>query len=68
MQNMMRDAGFIEIEYRLLTLPLSGWSTSQLSRRGSTGIFVADERCQILETMPSVQLTEPMSIACSLHS
>lgn len=27
LQNWMTEAGFVEVESRLLTLPLSGWST-----------------------------------------
>ena len=32
LENLMRQAGFVEVEGRLLTLPLSGWSNGSLSR------------------------------------
>jgi len=29
LENLMRQAGFVEVEQRVLTLPLSGWSNSR---------------------------------------
>ncbi len=52
----MTQAGFVEVESRLLTLPLSGWSSGTNTRAISANEKQFTDGLQTHETEPSEQL------------
>lgn len=66
LQNLMTQAGFTEVEGRLLTLPLSGWSNGILFPLQMYGEDVSEPQ-QIHETERSESRTVRISTDCCRH-
>lgn len=63
LQNLMRQAGFVQVEVRPLTLPLSGWSNGSLSHPSSDPETRLNSQ-QIPETETSERRIVKMSSGC----
>ncbi|KAB5576496.1 S-adenosyl-L-methionine-dependent methyltransferase, partial [Coniochaeta sp. 2T2.1] len=56
LENLMRQAGFVEVEGRLLTLPLSGWSNDPRNRE--VGVLNRDNVHRLLSSLAVYPFTE----------
>ncbi|KAL1883813.1 hypothetical protein VTK73DRAFT_8349 [Phialemonium thermophilum] len=61
LQNWMRDAGFVEVEAQVLTLPLSGWPSDPRER--SIGIANRDNVHRLLTSLALYPFTERLGMS-----